>query len=68
MLRDRKGFVRVAVEEGVDGLVPIYHFGHSLLLSWCPQAWSKQARKWRVALGFLYGTLGLPPPRKCAGV
>lgn len=30
MLRDRKGFVRVAVQEGVDGgIVPVYHFGNS---------------------------------------
>lgn len=30
MLKDRKGFVRVAVEEGVDGgIVPVYHFGNS---------------------------------------
>ena len=67
ILRDRKGVVRVAVEEGADGgLVPVYHFGNSLLLSvYYPQAWSKQARKWRMALGFPFGTLGLPLPRKC---
>ncbi len=30
MLKDRKGFVRVAVEEGVDGgIVPVFHFGNS---------------------------------------
>ena len=30
MLKTRKGFVRVAVEEGLDGgVVPVYHFGNS---------------------------------------
>lgn len=29
MLRKRKGFVRVAVEVGVDGIVPVYHFGNT---------------------------------------
>ena len=30
MLKTRKGFVRVAVEEGLDGgIVPVYHFGNS---------------------------------------
>jgi hypothetical protein len=30
MLANRKGFVRVAVEEGLDGgIVPVYHFGNT---------------------------------------
>jgi 2-acylglycerol O-acyltransferase 2 len=29
-VRDRKGFVRLAVEQGVP-LVPVYHFGNSKL-------------------------------------
>lgn len=29
-IRDRKGFVRIAVEQGVP-LVPVYHFGNSRL-------------------------------------
>ena len=30
MLRERKGFVRVAVEQGLDGgLIPVYHFGNT---------------------------------------
>ena len=32
MLQSRKGFIRVAVEEGLDGgLVPVYHYGNSLV-------------------------------------
>lgn len=27
VLRSRKGFARVAVEQGVDGIIPVYHFG-----------------------------------------
>ena len=34
MLKTRKGFVRVAVEEGLDGgIVPVYHFGNSQVLT-----------------------------------
>lgn len=39
MLKSRKGFVRVAVEEGIDGgLVPVYHFGNTAILDFAPQA------------------------------
>ncbi|GLI66395.1 hypothetical protein VaNZ11_010187, partial [Volvox africanus] len=64
MLRDRKGFVRVAVEEGVDGgIVPVYHFGNSRVLDFGPQALSSLSRSMRAALGFLHGTWYLPLPR-----
>ncbi|GLI66396.1 hypothetical protein VaNZ11_010188 [Volvox africanus] len=64
MLRDRKGFVRVAVKEGVDGgIVPVYHFGNSRVLDFGPQALSSLSRSMRAALGFLHGTWYLPLPR-----
>uniref|UniRef100_A0A7S0YRY4 Acyltransferase n=1 Tax=Polytomella parva TaxID=51329 RepID=A0A7S0YRY4_9CHLO len=63
-LRDRKGFVRVAVESGSDGIVPVYHFGNSQLLDFYPQSWSRISRRLRAALGFVYGRFGLPLPRK----
>ncbi|GLC45911.1 hypothetical protein PLESTF_000711500 [Pleodorina starrii] len=64
MVRDRKGFVRVAVEEGVDGgIVPVFHFGNSRVLDFGPQALSSVSRSMRAALGFLYGTWYLPLPR-----
>jgi hypothetical protein len=64
MVRTRKGFVRVAVEEGIDGgIVPIYHMGNSLVLDFFPQYFSTLSRRLRAALGFLYGRFGLPLPR-----
>ncbi|KAF6266346.1 diacylglycerol acyltransferase [Scenedesmus sp. NREL 46B-D3] len=60
-LRDRKGFVRIAVEMGAD-LVPCYHFGNSRLFGWGPKSLEPLARRHRVALGFLKGRWGLPLP------
>ena len=38
MLKDRKGFVRIAVEEGIDGgIVPVYHFGNTKIFDFVPQ-------------------------------
>lgn len=35
MLRDRKGFVKIAVEEGLDGgIIPVYHFGNTQVKHW----------------------------------
>ncbi|KAG1673426.1 hypothetical protein FOA52_002191 [Chlamydomonas sp. UWO 241] len=64
MVRTRKGFCRVAVEEGVDGgIVPVYHMGNSRVLDCWPQHFSALSRRIRAALGFLYGRFGLPLPR-----
>lgn len=39
VLRDRKGFVRIAVEEGLDGgIVPVYHYGNTKVFDFMPQA------------------------------
>eukprot|EP00878_Enallax_costatus_P001857 GHUV01002015.1.p1 GENE.GHUV01002015.1~~GHUV01002015.1.p1 ORF type:complete len:329 (+),score=100.81 GHUV01002015.1:293-1279(+) len=65
MLRDRKGFVRIAVEEGLDGgIIPVYHFGNTQVFDYWPQSLSSFARKNRVGLGFLVGRWGTPVPRK----
>lgn len=38
VLRDRKGFVRIAVEEGLDGgIVPVYHYGNTKVFDFMPQ-------------------------------
>lgn len=58
-LRDRKGFVRLAVEAGAD-IVPCYHFGNSQLFRFGPRWLEPYARKHRVALGLLVGRWGLP--------
>uniref|UniRef100_A0A6U2EVD0 Acyltransferase n=1 Tax=Chlamydomonas euryale TaxID=1486919 RepID=A0A6U2EVD0_9CHLO len=64
MVLTRKGFVRVAVEEGIDGgIVPVYHMGNSLILDWWPQWLSGPSRRLRAALGVQYGQWGLPLPR-----
>jgi hypothetical protein len=64
MLKTRKGFVRVAVEEGIDGgVVPVYHFGNSKILSFWPQSNATLSRKLRAALAIMYGRWGLPTPR-----
>lgn len=62
-IKDRKGFVRIAVEKGVP-IVPVYHFGNSQLFRWGPKSWEKAARKWRMAVGFIRGRWNLPLPEQ----
>jgi 2-acylglycerol O-acyltransferase 2 len=63
-LKERKGFVRIAVECGLDGgIIPVYHFGNTQLFEFAPQSLEKMARKYRFALGYLVGRWGLPVPR-----
>ncbi|KAI8473144.1 MAG: diacylglycerol acyltransferase-domain-containing protein [Monoraphidium minutum] len=65
ILKDRKGFVRIAVEEGIDGgVVPVYHFGNTKVFDFVPQALQQRSRRLRSALGFLVGRWGLPVPRQ----
>lgn len=42
-LKDRKGFVRMAVEAGAD-LLPCYHFGNTQLFRWGPKWLEPYAR------------------------
>ncbi|KAF5839777.1 diacylglycerol acyltransferase [Dunaliella salina] len=59
----RKGFVRVALEAGVD-LVPVYYFGQSqVFCNYGPPFLARLSRKWRVAMGVLVGRFFLPMPR-----
>jgi len=58
----RKGYIRLALETGAD-LIPVYHFGNNLVYSFGPK-WLRQiSRKFRVSIGYLQGTFGLPIPR-----
>nr|QNL10705.1 acyl-CoA: diacylglycerol acyltransferase 2B [Haematococcus lacustris]QNL10739.1 acyl-CoA: diacylglycerol acyltransferase 2-2 [Haematococcus lacustris] len=63
-LLTRKGFVEVAVEEGADGVVPVYHFGNTDVLDIFPQCMGRLSRRMRAAGGFMYGVAGLPVPRR----
>ena len=64
-LKTRKGFVRVAVESGLDGgLVPIYHFGNTQIFDVFPQSFAPLARKLRCFMGYMTGRWGLPIPRQ----
>lgn len=62
-LRSRRGFVKIAVEEGIDGIVPVYYFGQSRQTEFWPQSVARLSRKIGVSLGFMFGRFGLPVPR-----
>lgn len=61
-LAGRKGFVRIALEEQIDGIVPVYYFGQSQCLKFGPSWLSDISRKLKVSLGVLHGKFGLPLP------
>jgi 2-acylglycerol O-acyltransferase 2 len=61
-ITNRKGFIRMAVEQGVD-IIPVYHFGNTQLFSFGPKWLEEWGRRWRFSLGLLYGVGGLPIPR-----
>ena len=64
-LKTRKGFVRVAVEHGLDGgLVPVYHFGNTSIFDFYSQSFENLGRRYRLSLGFMVGRWGLPIPRR----
>lgn len=58
-IKERKGFVRIAVEAGAD-ILPCFHFGNSRLFKFGPRSWERVARRHRVALGLMFGRWGLP--------
>merc|ERR1711879_370626 len=62
-LRSRKGFVRLAVENGVN-LTPVYHFGNSQLFAFGPSFLSNLSRKLGMAIGVYLGRWYLPIPMK----
>lgn len=57
VLRSRKGFVRLAVEEGVQ-IVPVYFFGNSQLLKFGPRFLERWGRKYQAALGYCFNHWG----------
>lgn len=65
LLQDRKGFVQLALEQGVP-IVPVYVFGQSVLWSQLqlPQ-WVQRLSRWlRVSLILPYGRFGMLVPHK----
>jgi hypothetical protein len=62
-LRARKGFVRIALEHGVD-ILPVYMFGVNQALDFGPPWLQRVSRKMRASLGVIYGVWGLPIPRR----
>lgn len=60
-LRNRKGFVKAALQAGAP-LVPVYHLGASQLLSFGGTA--ALSRRLRASVCVYWGTRGLPLPRK----
>ncbi|WIA37886.1 hypothetical protein OEZ86_014733 [Tetradesmus obliquus] len=62
-LKDRKGFVRVALEHGVP-ILPVYMFGANQVLDFGPPWLQRLSRRMRASVGMIYGLWGLPVPRR----
>jgi len=61
-LRERKGFVRMAIEMGVD-IVPVYHLGNTSLFDYSKNNFlSKWSRKLQISLVVFWGRFFLPLP------
>jgi 1-acyl-sn-glycerol-3-phosphate acyltransferase len=63
VLMERRGFVALAIEAGVD-ICPVYYFGNSLLFAFGPRWLERLGRKIKVSLGVLVGAYGLPCPHR----
>ena len=60
-LRNRKGFVKVAIQAGTP-ILPVYHLGNSMLLGFVGAP--SLSRRLRVSLGLFYGVAGTPLPHR----
>jgi len=64
-LKNRKGFVKLALQEGVD-VLPVYLFGNTTVLSvWKNPILATISRKLQVSLTYIWGRWFLPIPRDC---
>lgn len=59
-LRNRKGFIKVAIEAGAD-IVPMYYLGQSQLLTY--QGYERLSRRLKAAIGVFWGWYGTVVPR-----
>jgi 2-acylglycerol O-acyltransferase 2 len=61
-LKNRKGFIKLALTEGVD-VVPIYCFGNTSILTIVKAGLlATMSRKMQVSLTYFWGKFGLPIP------
>jgi len=64
-LKNRKGFIKLALTEGVD-IIPIYLFGNTNVLSVLKTGiLANISRKFGVSLTYIWGRFYLPIPRDC---
>ena len=64
-LKKRKGFIKLALQTGVD-VIPVYLFGNTTVLSVMKHGiLSTVSRKLGVSLTYMWGKYGLPIPRDC---
>jgi 2-acylglycerol O-acyltransferase 2 len=63
-LKSRKGFIKLALETGVD-IVPVYLFGNTMTLSILSnEILASLSRKLQVSLTYIWGRCYLPIPRR----
>ena len=64
-LKKRKGFIKLALQEGVD-VLPVYLFGNTTVLSLMKTGvLANLSRKLQVSLTYVWGKWYLPIPRDC---
>lgn len=64
-LKQRKGFIKLALQEGVD-VIPVYLFGNTTVLSVLKTGLlASISRKLQVSLTYIWGRWYLPIPRDC---
>jgi len=64
-LKDRKGFIKLAVRAGAD-VIPVYCFGNTLALEILQNKFLRTlSRKLGASITLMFGLWGLPIPRPC---
>jgi hypothetical protein len=64
-LKKRKGFIKLALQEGKD-IIPVYLFGNTTVLSVLKTGLlASISRRLQVSFTYIWGRWGLPIPRDC---